>query len=83
MEKYKKYEMVGWIAARGGSKRLPRKNVKMLLGKPMIAYGIEALVGSKYVSRTFVSTEDKEIKEISLKSRHIPMEHRQFMHLAE
>jgi len=62
-----KYEMVGWITARGGSRRLPRKNVKILLGKPMIAYAIEACVGSKYISRTFVSTEDKEIKEISLK----------------
>jgi len=63
----KKYEMVGWIPARGGSKRLPRKNVRMLMGKPMIAWAIEACVGSKYISRTFVSTEDKEIKEISLK----------------
>jgi len=67
MEEHKKYEIVGWITARGGSKRLPRKNVKMLAGKPMIAYTIEASVGSKYISRTFVSTEDKEIKEISLK----------------
>lgn len=62
-----KYEIVGWITARGGSKRLSRKNVRMLAGKPMIAYAIEACVGSKYISRTFVSTEDKEIKEISLK----------------
>ncbi len=62
-----KYEIIGWIAAKGGSKRLPGKNVKMLLGKPMIAYAIEACVGSKYISRTFVSTDDAKIKEVSLK----------------
>lgn len=62
-----KYEIIGWIPARGGSKRLPRKNVKMLAGKPMIAWVIEASVGSKYISSTFVSTDDKEIKEVSLK----------------
>lgn len=62
-----KYEIVGWIPARGGSKRLPRKNVRMLMGKPMVAWAIEACVGSKYISRTFVSTEDKEIKEVALK----------------
>lgn len=61
------YTMISLIPARGGSKRIPRKNIKMLAGKPMIAWTIEASLKSKYISRTFVSTEDPEIKEISLK----------------
>lgn len=60
------YKMVSLIVARGGSERIPRKNVKMLVGKPMIAWTIEASLGAKHVDRTFVSTEDAEIKEISL-----------------
>jgi len=62
-----KYEIVSFIPARGGSKRLPRKNIKMLAGKPMIAWTIEASLESKYIDRTIVSTEDKEIKEVALK----------------
>jgi CMP-N-acetylneuraminic acid synthetase len=59
--------MVSLIPARGGSERIPRKNIKLLAGKPMLAWTIEASLKSKYISRTFVSTEDPEIKEISLK----------------
>lgn len=55
------------IPARGGSKRLPKKNIKSLVGKPLIAYTIEASLKSKYVGRVIVSTEDKEIAEISKK----------------
>lgn len=62
-----KYELVSFIPARGGSIRIPRKNIKMMAGKPMLAWTIEASLKSKYVNRTFVSTEDPEIKEISLK----------------
>jgi len=62
-----KYEIIGWIPARGGSRRLPKKNIKVLAGKPMIAWVIEASVSSKYINRTFVSTDDKEIKEVALK----------------
>lgn len=61
-----KYKIVSFIPARGGSKRIPRKNIKMMAGKPMLAWVIEASLKSKYVNRTFVSTEDKEIKEVSL-----------------
>jgi len=61
------YQMISLIPARGGSKRIPRKNTKMLVGKPMIAWTIEASLQSKYISRTFVSTKDPEVKEISLK----------------
>lgn len=60
------YKMVALIPARGGSERIPRKNIKLMAGKPMIAWTIEACLKSKYISRTFVSTEDKEIKDISI-----------------
>jgi CMP-N-acetylneuraminic acid synthetase len=53
------------IPARGGSKRLPRKNVLDLCGKPMIVWSIEAAKHSKYIDRIIVSTEDKEIASIS------------------
>lgn len=60
-------EILAIIPARGGSKGIKRKNVKLLKGKPLLAYSIEAGLNSKYVTRTVVSTEDSEIKEISLK----------------
>lgn len=62
------YKMVSLIPARGGSRRVPRKNIKMMAGKPMMNWAIEASLGSKYIDRTFVSTEDAEIKEIALKA---------------
>ena len=46
------------IPARGGSKRLPRKNILDLAGKPLIAWSIEAALGSKYIDRVIVSTDD-------------------------
>ena len=57
--------LLALIAARGGSKRLPRKNVLNLAGKPLIAWSIEAGLRSKYVDRVIVSTDDEEIAEIS------------------
>lgn len=53
------------IPARGGSKRLPRKNVLNLCGKPLIAYSIEAGLKSKYISKVIVSSDDEEILQIS------------------
>jgi len=53
------------IPARGGSKGLPRKNIKPLLGKPLVAWTIEQAKNSKYVNKVVVSTEDKEIAEIA------------------
>ncbi|MFA6988809.1 MAG: acylneuraminate cytidylyltransferase family protein [Candidatus Gastranaerophilaceae bacterium] len=58
-------KIVAIIPARGGSKRIPRKNIKLIAGKPLVAYSIEAGLESKYVDRVIVSTEDKEIAEIS------------------
>lgn len=55
------------IPARGGSKRIPRKNIKSFLGKPIIAYSIEAALNSKLFDEVMVSTDDKEIAEIALK----------------
>lgn len=57
---------VGLITARGGSKGLPRKNVLELHGRPLIAWTILAAQRSGYLDRVLVSTEDAEIKAISL-----------------
>lgn len=53
------------IPARGGSKRIPRKNVKDFLGKPIIAYSIEAALKSEIFEEVMVSTDDEEIAEIA------------------
>ena len=53
------------IPARGGSKRLPRKNLLDLCGKPLIAYSIEAALKSKYISKVIVSSDDEEILNIA------------------
>lgn len=53
------------ITARGGSKRIPRKNIKDFLGKPILAYSIEAALGSKLFDEVMVSTDDEEIAAIA------------------
>lgn len=53
------------IPARGGSKRIPRKNIKNFHGKPMIAYSIEAAVASGCFDKVIVSTDDVEIAEVA------------------
>ena len=53
------------IPARGGSKRLPRKNILDLAGKPLIAWSIEAAKKSKYIDEVLVTTDDQEILSIS------------------
>lgn len=55
------------IPARGGSKRIPRKNIKDFLGKPIIAYSIEAALQSGLFEEVMVSTDDLEIAEIAIK----------------
>ncbi len=62
---YKDKKIVVCITARGGSKGIPRKNIKLLRDKPLIAYAITAGLTSKYADRTIVSTDDKEIAEIA------------------
>ena len=55
------------IPARGGSKRLPRKNILNLARKPLIAYSIEAALKSKYITKTIVTSDDDEILNIANK----------------
>lgn len=54
------------ITARGGSKRIPRKNIKPFLGKPIIAYSIESAINSGLFDEVMVSTEDDEIAAIAM-----------------
>lgn len=53
------------IPARGGSKRIPRKNIKPFCGKPMIAYSIEAAIRAGIFDEIIVSTDDEEIADIA------------------
>jgi pseudaminic acid cytidylyltransferase len=53
------------IPARGGSKRIPRKNIKVFSGKPMIAWSIEAALSSELFERVIVSTDDQEIADVA------------------
>ncbi len=57
--------ILGVIPARGGSKGIPRKNIRTIAGKPLIAWTIEAALNSKLVDRFVVSTEDEEIGGIA------------------
>lgn len=56
---------VAIIPARGGSKRIPRKNIKLFHEKPLIAYSIEAALKSNLFDKVIVSTDDTEIAEIA------------------
>jgi len=56
---------LGAIFARGGSKGVPRKNIRPLAGKPLIAYAIETALDSQYIDRLIVSTDDHEIAEVA------------------
>ena len=53
------------IPARGGSKRIPRKNIKPFMGKPIIAYSIEAALESGLFDEVMVSTDDEEIAAVA------------------
>jgi CMP-N-acetylneuraminic acid synthetase len=60
-----KPHIVGAIFARGGSKGVPRKNIRLLAGKPLIAYAIETARASALIDRVIVSTDDTEIAEVA------------------
>ena len=62
---YKNKRILAIIAARGGSKGLPGKNLKLLAGKPVIVWSIEQALASKAIDRLIVSTEDEEIASVS------------------
>lgn len=57
--------ILGVTPARGGSKGVARKNIRLLAGKPLIAWTIEAALGSKRLDRYLVSTEDSEIAHVA------------------
>ena len=57
--------VVAIIPARGGSTGLSRKNIRLLAGKPLVAYSIEAALKSRYINKVVVSTDDEEIAGIS------------------
>ena len=59
-----KKEILTVIPARGGSKGIPRKNIKDLAGKPLLAYTAEAALNSKRLGRIILSTDDDEIKKV-------------------
>ena len=58
-------ENLAIIPARGGSKRIPRKNIRPFAGKPMIGYAIEAALACDAISRVVVTTDDDEIAAIA------------------
>ena len=66
---YQNKTFLAIIPARGGSKRLPRKNVEDLCGKPLIAWSIEAGLKSKYIDKVVVSSDDEEILNTASKLR--------------
>jgi len=57
---------VAIIPARGGSKRVPKKNVRPFCGVPIIGYSIQAALESNTISEVYVSTDDREIERIAL-----------------
>jgi CMP-N-acetylneuraminic acid synthetase len=59
--------IVAIIPVRGGSKGIPRKNARMLAGKPLLSYSISRGLKSKYIDKVFVTTENQKLKEIALK----------------
>jgi len=59
-------QIIAVIPARGGSKRVPRKNLLPLRGKPLVAHTIEQAKGSRLVDRVIVSTDDEEIAAVAL-----------------
>ena len=60
--------VAGFIFARGGSKGVPGKNIRLLAGKPLIAYAIQVAKESKFINRVIVSTDDNEIARIAIQS---------------
>ncbi len=57
--------VLGVILARGGSKLVPRKNIREVAGKPLVAWTIEAGLASEHVDRLILSSDDSEIAEVA------------------
>ena len=62
---YRDKKFIAVIPARGGSKRLPRKNILNLAGKPLVSWTIEAALGSKYIDRVIVSSDYDEVLDVA------------------
>jgi CMP-N-acetylneuraminic acid synthetase len=62
---YNGKRIIGLVPARGGSKGLPRKNIRQLLGKPLIAWTIEQALASSYLDKIIISTDDEEIAAVA------------------
>jgi len=84
MKKHRTDNVWAVIPARLGSKRLPKKNIRRLCGKPLIAYAIEAAFGSKILKKVIVSTESRKIAAIArnagvdvpeLRPKHLARDH--------
>jgi len=58
-------EVLGMVMARGGSKGVPRKNIRLLAGEPLVAYTIGEALRSTYITRRVISTEDAEIAAVA------------------
>ncbi len=61
----KNFNVLAIIPARGGSKRIPGKNIKELRGKPLVAYTFEAANNSKYIDRSILSSDDNKLIEVA------------------
>lgn len=68
MSRENRPEILALIPARGGSKSIPRKNLLMIAGKPLIAHSIEQALASQHITRTIVSTDDPEIAAVARES---------------
>ena len=65
--------VIAIIPARGGSKRLPRKNIVQFMGKPLMAHSIDACKNCSWISDVYVSSEDEEILQIAAAHGAIPL----------
>jgi len=59
------WRVLGLIPARGGSKTVPRKNIRFLGGRPLLAYTADAALGAQRLARVIVSTDDQEVAEVA------------------
>jgi CMP-N-acetylneuraminic acid synthetase len=66
MRKDKEIRILGLTLARGGSKSVPRKNIKPIAGLPLIGYTITEALKSKFITRYIVSTDDEEIQQVAI-----------------
>ena len=66
MNEEKKIRILGLTLARGGSKSVPRKNIKPIAGLPLIGYTIAEALKSKFITRYIVSTDDEEIRQVAI-----------------